>query len=137
MSTFKRFEDIKAWQLAREISKLAYEISHRASELKDFSLADQLRRSSGSMMDNIAEGFGRSGRFEFVRFLSIAKGSAGEVQSQLYRSLDNNYVTKERFDITYDKCDTYCRMISVLISYMNKTEVKGTQFLGRPTNSKL
>jgi four helix bundle protein len=81
MSMVKRFEDLEIWQLAREISKDVYKITYKESIKYDFSLIDQLRRSSGSIMDNIAEGFERDGNKEFIQFLSVAKGSAGETRS--------------------------------------------------------
>lgn len=92
MATIKRFEDLEIWQLAREISRDVYDITRKDSIKHDFSLIDQLRRSSGSIMDNIAEGFERDGNKEFVQFLSYAKGSAGETRSQLYRAVDQKYI---------------------------------------------
>jgi len=78
MATFQRFEDIEAWQLAREIATEVYKVSVRGEFAKDFELKGQIRASSGSMMDNIAEGFDRGSKHEFVQFLTIGKGSAGE-----------------------------------------------------------
>jgi len=92
MATIKRFEDLEIWQLAREISRDVYDITRKDSIKHDFSLIDQLRRSSGSIMDNIAEGFERDGNKEFVQFLSYAKGSAGETRLQLYRAVDQKYI---------------------------------------------
>ncbi len=84
MAHIEKFEDIIAWQKARDNDKMVYELTHNSSFSKDFSLIDQMRRSSGSIMDNIAEGFERGGNKEFIQFLYISKGSASELRSQLY-----------------------------------------------------
>ena len=84
MSTFRRFEDIEAWQKARELTKVVYQLSGRGHFAKDFGLRDQIRRASVSIMANIAEGFERDGTGEFIQFLAIAKGSAAEVLSHAY-----------------------------------------------------
>ena len=131
MATFKRFEDIEAWQIAREITKEIYRLSGIGQFAKDFELKGQSRASSGSMMDNIAEGFDRGGKHEFVQFLTIGKGSAGELKSQLYRSLDNKYISQTDFDNLYEKTDKYCKMIAGLISYLNQSEIKGHKFKDR------
>ena len=92
MATIKSFEEIEAWRKARVLSKEIFELTQKGSFSKDFSLRDQINRSSGSIMDNIAEGFERGGNTEFIQFLSIAKGSAGEVCSQIYRAHDRNHL---------------------------------------------
>ena len=92
MSTFKRFEEIHAWQAARIITKEIYSLSSSGMFAKDFGFKDQIRRSCVSIMSNIAEGFERSGNKEFIQFLATAKGSAGEVRAQLYVALDQGYV---------------------------------------------
>lgn len=131
MATFSNFEDIEAWKLARIVSKEVYTLSTNTELSKDYSLKDQMRRSVGSMMDNIAEGYGRNGKYEFVQFLSIGKASSAELQSQLYRSLDNNYITQEAFDKLYNSCKDYSRMLTGLINYLNKTEIKGYKYKER------
>lgn len=85
MSTFQRFEEIEAWQKARELTKAIYALSNDSQFARDFGLRDQIRRASVSIMSNIAEGFGRGGNKEFIQFLSTAKGSTSEVQAQLLR----------------------------------------------------
>lgn len=93
MATIKRFEDLEIWQDARKLSKEIILISKNTDLKIDFRLKAQIKDSSGSIMDNIAEGFERNGNTEFRQFLSIAKGSAGETRSQLYRVFDNDYIT--------------------------------------------
>lgn len=92
MATIKRFEDLEIWQDARRLPKEIIFISKNTDLNKDFKLNAQIKDSSGSVMDNIAEGFERNGNIEFRQFLSIAKGSAGETRSQLYRVFDNDYI---------------------------------------------
>ena len=131
MPTIKKFEDLEFWQKARELSRKVYAITNETPLNKDYSLKDQIRRSSGSIMDNIAEGFERSGNREFIQFLSIAKSSAGEVQSQLYRLLDQEYIDQQTFDGLYKLCGEIGKMIMGLIKYLNKTEYKGDKFNNR------
>ena len=90
------FEDLEIWSLAREICQLVEFLIQNTNLKTNYSLRDQIDRSSGSIMDNIAEGFERNGNREFIQFLSIAKGSAGEVKSQSYRAFDKNLITKEQ-----------------------------------------
>jgi len=98
MATIQKFEDLDIWQLARTLSKDIFSLSQTGNLAKDFSLKDQMNRSSGSIMDNIAEGYGRGSRLEFIQFLSISSGSADELKSQLYRCLDKDYISKENFE---------------------------------------
>jgi four helix bundle protein len=98
MATIKQFEDLQVWQLARELSKEVFEITSVEPFCKDFRFRDQVRAAAGSVMDNIAEGFERSSQFEFVNLLGIAKGSAGEVRSQLFRAYDQQYISKEQLE---------------------------------------
>ena len=94
MATIKRFEDLEIWQESRRLSKEIILLSKTTDLKTDFKLKGQIKSSSGSVMDNIAEGFERNGNLEFRQFLSIAKGSAGETRSQLYRVLDFNYINE-------------------------------------------
>src|SRR6266849_2693566 len=97
MATFKTFEEIDAWKRARELTKRIYAVSGAGTFAKDFSLKDQIRRASVSIMSNIAEGYDRGGTAEFIQFLAIAKGSTAEVKCQLYVALDQNYIDQPIF----------------------------------------
>jgi four helix bundle protein len=128
MATFKKFEDISAWQKSRELTKEIYSVTGQGSFARDFGLKDQIRRASVSIMSNIAEGFERSGTGEFMQFLATAKGSAGEVRSQLYVALDQDYIMRTRFEVMANSATQISRMISGLMSYLRKSGVKGTKF---------
>ena len=128
MATIKRFEDLEIWIEARRLSKEIILISKTTELNKDFRLRDQIKDSSGSVMDNIAEGFERNGNGEFRQFLSIAKGSAGETRSQLYRVLDYNYINEEKFEILKTDFENLSGKINNFISYLNKKDFKGTKF---------
>ena len=128
MSTFQSFEEIEAWQKARKFTKEIYEISDQGLFSKDFGLRNQIRNASFSIMSNIAEGFERDGTKEFVQFLSIAKGSVGEVRSQLYVALDQNYIPKETFTRLYFMATEISRLISGLMKYLRKSKIKGTKY---------
>ncbi len=97
-----RFEDIEAWQLARELTMIVYALTMNAGFAKDFGLRNQIRDAAGSSMHNIAEGFDSESNKEFIRFLRYAKRSCTEVQSQLYVALDQNYISQEEFKKAYD-----------------------------------
>jgi len=98
MTGFRSFEDIESWQLARRLANEIYVISGRGKFAKDFVLRDQLHRASISVLSNIAEGFERGGNAEFVQFLSIAKGSVGEIRAQTYVALDRQYIDPAQFE---------------------------------------
>lgn len=131
MPTINRFEDLQIWQLARELSQLIFELTSADPFNKDFRFRDQIRAAAGSVMDNIAEGFERSGQYEFVNFLSIAKGSAGEVRSQLYRAFDQHYITETQLQNAQDRYSNLAEQIAGFIKYLNKSEVRGQKFRDR------
>jgi four helix bundle protein len=128
MATITRFEDLEIWQEARRLAKEIHFISIETELKKDFRFRDQIKAASGSVMDNIAEGFERNGNLEFRQFLSIAKGSAGETRSQLYRALDFNYINEEKFTILKIDYENLSGKINNFISYLNKKDFKGTKF---------
>ena len=113
------------------MAKEIWLVTNQGTFARDYKLKDQINDSSGSAMDNIAEGFGRAGRSEFVNFLSIAKGSNDEAKSQLYRALDREHITKEKFDTLYAIADEAGKTIHGLMEYLNKSEIKGSKFKDR------
>ena len=129
MATIKRFEDLEIWQDARRLSKEIILISKNTELNKDFRFNAQIKNASGSVMDNIAEGFERNGNAEFRQFLSIAKGSSGEVRSQLYRVFDNDYINDEKLNYLVTEYERLSVKIHNFITYLNKRDFKGTKFL--------
>ena len=128
MATIEKFEDIDAWKKARKLTQSIYRISGSGRFAKDFGLRDQMRRASVSIMSNIAEGFGRGGNKELIQFLSIAKGSALEIQSQLYVALDVGYLSKEQFRELYVKTDETVRLIAGFLKYLKQSTIKGQKY---------
>jgi four helix bundle protein len=131
MSTIQKFEDLKVWQKARVLSGTVYPLTFEEPICSDFRFKDQIRGSLGSVMDNIAEGFERGSKLEFINSLTTAKGEAGELKSQLYRGLDNSYFSKELFDTFYSLTDEITKMLTSLILYLNKSKIKGQKFKDR------
>jgi four helix bundle protein len=131
MATIKKFEDLECWQLARELDKGIFPITKKGALSRDFKMRDQILASCGSIMDNIAEGFDRDGNKEFLQFLSMAKGSAGELRSQLYRAQDRDYISKAEFEDLHRKTEIVARKIFGLMSYLLECEMKGTKFKNR------
>lgn len=133
MATFQRIEQIEAWQKARRLTREIYAISSRGAFARDFGLRDQIRRAAVSVMSNVAEGFERDGKGEFMQFLAVAKGSAGEVKSQLYVALDQQYVSQRIFDQLFELATETSRMIAGLMNYLRQTTIKGTKY--QPTRN--
>ena len=128
MATFQKFEDIEAWQRARELTREIYTVSNENPFSKDFGLRDQVRKTSVSIMSNIAEGFEKDGTKEFIQFLSVAKGSSGELRSQLYVAFDQGYLEEERFERLLGIVLETSRMIGGLINYLRKSKMKGPKY---------
>ncbi len=122
MAKFSRFEEIQAWQKAREVTLQIYKITADGSFSKDFGLKDQIRRASVSIMANIAEGHGRRTNIEFANFLNIARGSVAEVQSHLYIALGLNYINQIFFDNLYQTLTEISRMLLSLAQYLRSKE---------------
>ncbi len=118
----RRFEDLIAWQRSRELANRVCSLSKNEPFKKDYSLVDQIRRAAVSVMNNIAEGFERGSNKDFVKFLFISKGSAGEVRNILYLALDQNYISKEEFQNTYDISVEVSRIIWGLIKNLRDKE---------------
>lgn len=123
MATIQKFEDIQAWQKARELNTEIYIITKNVRFTKDFSLCDQIRRASVSILANIAEGFGRKSKKEFANFLSMAHGSAAEVQCHLYVALDLHFIKQEDFNSLYKQIEEVSKMIKGLINYLNNLKL--------------
>ena len=128
MATINRFEDLEIWKEARRLAKEIHILSVETGLKDDFRLKSQIKASSGSVMDNIAEGFERDGNMEFRQFLSVSKGSAGETRSQLYRLLDCDYITPETLKVLKTDYERLSGKISNFISYLNKKDFKGNKF---------
>jgi four helix bundle protein len=131
MPTIKVFEDLQIWKLARTLYQELGPVIYILRAKKEFRFAEQLKSSSGSVMDNIAEGFERKGRIEFVYSLGIASGETGEVKSQLYRCLDDAYIDEEIFNKLYVLSDRLGKQIGSFIIYLNKSQQKGLKYKNR------
>ena len=132
MSTIKKFEEIKAWQEARELAKAVYDVTRTGALSKDFGLKDQIQRASVSVASNIAEGFARNGNKEFAKFLWIAKGSAAEVQSQLYTIRDVGYISETQFQQVYDKAESCSILIYRFVKALRISDYSGERY--KPTS---
>ncbi len=114
-----RFEEIQAWQEARKLVKMVYDLINRSQKFtKDIRLVSQIQAAAVSSMSNMAEGFSRKSHKEFIQFLFISKSSAAEVQSQLYVALDQGYITQSGFDVVYEQAEIVSKMTSSFISYL-------------------
>ena len=127
MGTIKYFEDIQSWQKAREVCKTLGVFIDQGKFKRSFRLIHQVEGSSGSIMDNIAEGFERGTRAEFIQFLGYAKGSCGELRSQLYRAFDRNFITESEFDQLKLSVMNISGLIQNLIRYLQKSEISGVR----------
>lgn len=120
---FKRFEEMKVWQEARQLTNNIYRLTSNANFKKNFGLKDQTQRSSVSVMSNIAEGYERGTNKEFIHFLNYAKGSVGELRSQLYIALDLEYIAQTEFEINYNMSVSISTQLANFIKYLRKTKI--------------
>jgi len=128
MAKINKFEDLEIWQNARELCQYIEHLIQTTTLKTNYSLKDQIDRSSGSVMDNIAEGFERNGNKEFIQFLSIAKGSAGEVKSQSYRAFDKKLISEEQHLKLNEMTEIEKNKIGAMMNYLRNCEIKGLKF---------
>ena len=118
MTTANRFEDLEVWQRAKDLTNLIYKYSMDGSFSRDFGLRNQMRRASVSIMSNSAEGFESQTQAMFVKYLSHAKGSAGELRAQLYIAIDQGYITEEDFNTMVSTAEICSRQLTRFIQYL-------------------
>ena len=121
MAKIERFEDLRSWQKARQLTNMVYDLTENTRFIKDFRLSAQIRDAVGSVMHNIAEGFDAGTNPEFIRFLKIARRSASEVQSELYLALDRNYISQDELNLAYNLATEAKRLINGMIGYLRKS----------------
>ena len=131
MATIHRFEDLEIWQLARILYQKISKLAEKIKSNHDYCFADQMKAAAGSIMDNIAEGFERNSRLEFLNSLSISKGESGELKSQLYSAIDDVYLNKIEFDELYEDTDKVSKKIANFVKYLNSSKIKGLKFKDR------
>jgi four helix bundle protein len=118
MPTIVRFEEIEAWQTARELTRMVYDLTRKGEFARDFGLSNQMQRASVSIMSNIAEGFEECTQHIFIDYFGRAKASAGELRAQMYVAKDINYLDETEFSQLYKLCDKCSRQISRFIQYL-------------------
>ena len=128
MEKIKKFEDIESWKSARRLTSEIYMVTSTGSFVRDFGLKDQIRRASVSILSNIAEGFERGNDKEFAYFLSLAKGSSGEVRAQLYVALDQGYLAPETFDRLFKCVKEIGELLAGFIRYLNQSTLRGNRY---------
>jgi len=122
MAGARSFEELEVWQVSRKLCKEIYEVTNQPAVSKDFGFRDQIRRSAVSILSNISEGFERKGDKQFTYFLTIAKGFAGELRSQLYITLDLNYINETEFEKLSDSVTSVSKMLYRLMNYINERQ---------------
>lgn len=125
---YKSFEDIPVWQLARQQHQAVVAFVNLEDFSKDFRLRDQIRAAAGSVMDNIAEGFGRGGNKEFINFLTIARGSNDETRSQCYQAFDRGYIKQDNLNTFAQNSKQLSDQLTAFIQYLQNSDYKGTKF---------
>jgi len=135
MASIQKFEDIAAWQKGRELTQQFYRSTSREKFRHAFTLKDQIKRAASSITSNIAEGFERGGNREFIRFLSVPKGSASELKSQLYIALDAEYIYKQEFDDLDQQTHSIVLLLAGFIKYRKRSGFRGQKFIVGPTQT--
>ena len=120
----ERFEDIDCWKAGRDLTKSIYRLTRKAAFSKDFGIKDQIQRASVSITSNIAEGFDSKTNKAFINFLNYSFRSASEIQSLLYAALDQDYISKDEFQIVFDQCTTVKKLIGGFIRYLKNSSIK-------------
>jgi len=128
MGTAKRFEELRVWQAAREMTREIYTLTGQPTFSRDSNLRDQMRRAAVSAMSNIAEGFERAGNKELRQFLTLAKASSGELRSHLYVALDQKYVSKDKVQETMLSAETLSRSLGRFMQYLRESTITGTKY---------
>lgn len=128
MATILNFESLTVWQKSRELSNKIFALISSGIFNRDYALIDQINRSSGSIMDNVAEGFGRLGNREFINFLTYSNASAFECKSQIYRAYDRNYISENKKEELFQLINEIIKMIYSLIKYLGKSDLRGQKF---------
>ncbi len=136
MATIKRFEDLDSWRAGRTLKQSVYTLTRKPEFSRDLPLVSQIRRAASSITANIVEGFERNGNREFISFLSISKGSCGEIKDHLYTALDENYITRPEFDHCYRLADEAGRLVGGFMRYLEQSEMKGPKFFDRKQGSR-
>ena len=136
MSKAQKFEDLAIFQSARQLCKEIYAITKDGAFSRDSRFVQQIHAAAGSIMDNIAEGFEREGNKEFVNFLYIAKGSCGEVRSQIIRASDVGFIDKDTATRLYNDCMGLCKAISAFVKTLKGSGLAGSKFNGPKASSK-
>ena len=129
MATWSRFEDLPIWQEARILAKDIYRLTSTEPFSKDYRFCGQIRAAAGSIMDNIAEGFEKENNKEFIQFLYIAKGSCGEVRSQLHRARDVEFISDEEYKEYIDRSINLNTSIYNFIKYLKNSDISGIRYL--------
>ena len=133
MATVKRFEELEIWQMARQQANEIYRLTLAGDFSRDFSLKDQVNKSAGSVMDNIAEGFERFSNKEFCQFLIFAKGSNAEVRSQLYRAFDRQFISEETLHARLTHSNSIGIKIKSFLDYLQSSQIKTKPKAQHPT----
>ena len=137
MAKIEHFEDLKVWQASRELNQKMYAILSSKQEKNSGFLINHLFKTSGSIMDNVAEGFERGGNKEFINFLSYSKASAGELRSQMYRALDIEIITLKEFEELKQMTIEISKQLGAFIMYLKKSNYKGSKFSEPPIEYRL